>query len=115
MSFKALNDGIDILAEASGVTVPELEGTATEIAVSATTDVDQQATTNTAKIASTTSSLFSSQGGGALTTRPNGIDMIGITTNVNAPGAFNILGSLGVAGRVLVQKEQTILDEKKLR
>ncbi len=59
--------------------------------------------TNTAKIVSTTSSIFSSQGGASITARPGGIDMIGITTNVNAPGAFNILGSLGVAGRVLVQ------------
>ncbi len=45
MSFESLNKSIDILAEVASVTIPELEGTATEIANNATADVDRQATT----------------------------------------------------------------------
>lgn len=59
--------------------------------------------TNTAKMLGITTNLFSSQGGAALTARPNGVDVLGTTTNINAPGTLNILGSVGVAGQVLTQ------------
>ena len=58
---------------------------------------------NTAKTVGTTVNMLSSQGGASLTARPNGVDIIGTTTNINAPGTMSVLGSLGIAGQVLTQ------------